>query len=124
MKKDEIIRLLDAGYSKTEIDAMEVVEAAEASSELSLSEGPGNSDGARPEPAQEPTETEDPNKEIKSWLKSIKDDIDAKIEEIKALQQQQNVKTFNVGDDPRAQKTTRDIMNEIYNPQVFKVEEE
>ena len=127
MKQSEILELVRAGYSKAEIDAMDSNQeaAAEASGEKSLNDGQASkSDEARPaESGQDPT-TEDPNKDIKSWLTDIKKSIDDQIAEIKKIQQETNVKTYNVGEDPFKQRTTKDVFKEVYQPQVFNVEEE
>ena len=46
------------------------------------------------------------------------------LKELKEMQQQYNVKTFNVGDDHRKMKTARETFTEIYQPAVYNVEEE
>lgn len=128
MKQSEVLELIRAGYSKAEIDAMDSNQeaAAEASGEKSLNDGQATSqsDGARPAtPGQDPS-TEDPNEDIKSWLKDMKKSIDDQIAEMKKIQQETNVKTYNVGEDPFKQRTTKDVFKEVYQPQVFNVEEE
>lgn len=107
MKQSEILELVRAGYSKEEIDAMSDEtpandnKAAEASGEKSLNVGQATSqsDDARPAESGQDPSTEDPNKELRSWLSNMRDDIAKQIKEVKEMQQALNVKVFDTEDD-------------------------
>lgn len=114
MTTSEIIKLLDAGYTKDEISAMDNQEQLPADQQP---EQPGDQ---QPEPEQ-PEEPADNNDSVNAEVTALKDEITSTRQQLAQLvkqMQSNNLKTASVNILPEAdlEKKTDEAMAELIRP--------
>ena len=123
MKASEIITLLEAGYTKSEIDNME---SGGASEDPNAGEDPGEDPGASEDPGAGEDTGEDPGASeavaTAGWLKEIATQINQEIEKLKQAYQEYNMNMAN--NKEQVSKGSTEIIGEIINPPyIFKDKE-
>lgn len=123
MKASEIIILLEAGYTKSEIDNME---SGGSSEDPKAVEDPGEDPGA----SEDPNAGEDPGEAAGAseaaatagWLREIAKTINDEIEKLKQAYQEYNLNMAN--NKETVSKGSTEIIGEIINPPyIFKDKE-
>lgn len=123
MKKDDIILMLKAGYTKSDIDNME---SGGASEDPNAGEDPGEDTGASedPEAGEDPGEAAGASEAAATagWLKEIATQINQEIEKLKQAYQEYNLNMAN--NREKVSKGSTEIIGEIINPPyIFKDKE-
>lgn len=117
MKIDDVITLLNAGYSREEILQMEA-----AGSDFSHNSGPVDPEPAQPEPEAQPEPAEDPNRMPGADLAAAFDQAISRMntmfdEKIKQIQTA-NVQAARMPEDKT--RTVDDIIGDIIKPTMGK----
>lgn len=123
MKASEIITLLEAGYTKSEIDMME---SGEASEDPKAGEDTGEAAGASedPEAGEDTGEAAGASEAAATagWLREIAKTVNDEIEKLKNAYQEYNMNMAN--NKEQVSKGSTEIIGEIINPPyIFKDKE-
>lgn len=117
MTVDEIIKLLDAGYTKDEISAMVVNQEPQQFPADQQPEQPGDQ---QPEPEQ-PEAPEDNNDSVNAEVSALRDELTSTRQQLAQLvkqMQSNNLKTasVNILPDSDLEKKTDEAMAELIRP--------
>ena len=108
MKTNEILTLLQAGYTKADIDLLEALETPKETPAAAPAE---NAAAAEPDPTPAP-DTES-GSDIMNTVNELRDSIKALHETITAMQQQ-NIKNADSGKDPNKRMTTKEALASFF----------
>lgn len=123
MKTNEILTLLQAGYTKADIDLLEALETptANTSNALESLETPKETPAAAPAAPAENTATPEPTpdqgtengSDVMKTINALSESVKALRETITAMQKQ-NIQNADSGKDPNRRMTTKEALTSFF----------
>lgn len=111
MKTNEILTLLQAGYTKADIDLLEALETPTPNTSNALEPLKENTPPAAPE--QAPDQDTENGSDIMNTVNELRDSIKALHETITAMQKQ-NIQNADSGKDPNKRMTTKEALTSFF----------
>lgn len=118
MKTNEILTLLQAGYTKADIDLLEALETPTANTSNTLESpkdalDPSKENTAAAAPDQTPDQGTENGSDIMNTVNELSDSIKALRETITAMQKQ-NIQNADSGKDPNKRMTTKEALTSFF----------
>lgn len=111
MKTNEILTLLQAGYTKADIDLLEALETPTSNTSNALEPLKENTPAAAPDPT--PDQDTENGSDIMNTVNELRDSIKALHETITAMQKQ-NIQNADSGKDPNKRMTTKEALTSFF----------
>lgn len=111
MKTNEILTLLQAGYTKSDIEMLEALESSTANTSNALDSPKENTAAAAPDPTPAP-DTEN-GSDIMNTVNELSESIKALRETITAMQKR-NIQNADSGKDPNKRMTTKEALTSFF----------